>query len=84
MSASREKEDERRGRDGSTSEMRMPMMRKGRPAERRVMALDLDMMRVRFSDSQVWGRVWRAGSGDLKRRVQREMKEGETAEKAPR
>lgn len=60
------------------------MMRNGRPAERRVIALDLIMMRLRFSDSQVFGRFWRAGSGDLKQRVQRVMKEGETAEKAPR
>lgn len=84
ISARRAKEDLRRGRVGSVSEMRTPMMRNGRPAERRVMALDLLMIRLRFSASQVLGRDWRVGEVDLKQRVQRAMKGGETAEKAPR
>lgn len=81
---SRAKEDWRSGRVGSVSEMRMPMMRNGSPAERRVMALDLLMMRPRFSASQVFGSSCSAGSVALKQRVQSAMKEGETAEKAPR
>lgn len=81
---SRVKEDWRRGREGSVSEMRMPIMRNGSPAERRVMTLDLLMMRLRFSASQVFGSACSAGSVALKQRVQSAMKEGETAEKAPR
>lgn len=81
---SRAKEDLSSGRAGSVSEMRMPMMRNGSPAERRVMALDLLMMSPRFSASQVSGSACSAGSEALKQRVQSAMKEGETAENAPR
>lgn len=67
---------------GPGSAIRMPTISDGRPADRRVMVLDLVIIWERFSDSHFLGRSERVGV--FRQRAQREIKLGETAEKAPR